>query len=335
MKAAAIGMDVGGTKTAGALVSAEGEVLARTSGGPGNYQETGVEEAERVYVQVASALRRSAHELGYAVAASGWGISGWDRPKDETALLPALRAADGLPDSDRIAANDTFLLLRGAALDGHGIGVVSGTGSNCVGIAPDGSKHQIGGLGFEFGDGGGGGDIGRSGMRAAFRGASMRGPKTLLTELLMDRYDLERLDDLLDHFIADADIPLSESVLAPIVFDAATLGDPVATSILESAGREMALSVRVLARGAYAANDEFALVLGGSVLQRAENPTMRNALIADVHDEFQHAVPIRPSAPPLLGALLFGLDALARSGHCGTPVPATSHTIARQLHEVS
>lgn len=335
MKAAAIGMDVGGTKTAGALVSGAGEVLARVSGGPGNYQESGVEEAERVYVEVATALRQTARQLGYAVAASGWGISGWDRPKDAAALLPALRAADGLRDADRIAANDTFLLLRGAALDGHGIGVVSGTGSNCVGIARDGSKHQIGGLGFEFGDGGGGGDIGRSGMRAAFRGSSARGPKTLLTELLMDRYDLERLDDIVDYFIADAEFPLSESVLAPIVFDAATLGDPVATDILEQAGREMALSVRVLARGAYVPTDEFALVLGGSVLQRAENPAMRNALIGDVHDEFQHAVPIRPSAPPLLGALLFGLDALARTGHCETPSPATTHTIAKQLHQVS
>ncbi len=335
MKPAAIGIDVGGTKTAGALVSATGEVLARAMGGAGNYQEAGIESARQVYVEVAGDLRAAALELGYSVAAAGWGISGWDRPKDEANLLPALREADDLEDENRIAANDTFLLLRGAALDGHGIGVVSGTGSNCVGIAPDGTTHQIGGLGFEFGDGGGGGDIGRSGMRAAFRGVSGRGPKTLVTELLLDRYDLERLDDLVDHFIADAEIPLTESVLAPIVFDAATLGDPVAASILEEAGREMALSARLLAREIYTSGDEFPLVLGGSVLQRAENPVMRNALIADVHDEFENAVPIRPSAPPMLGAVLFGLDSLARQGHSERPSATTTHHVAQQLHEIS
>jgi N-acetylglucosamine kinase-like BadF-type ATPase len=273
--------------------------------------------------------------VGIELAASAWGISGWDRPKDEAALLPVLRAADLLPDVARVAVNDAFLLLRAGSPDGTGIAVVSGTGSNCVARGADGVPRRIGGLAFEFGDGGSGSDIGREGIRAAFRGADGRGPGTLLTELLIDRLDLERIDDLVDHFIADAAIVMNESHAAPLVFDAATLTDPVATQILKDAGRELAVSARTLARQLYKRQDTFPLVLGGSVLQRATNPVMREALIASVHDAFPNAVPETPTTPPLLGAALLGLDRLATLGHAEPPTPAVAFRVASALHEVS
>ena len=335
MRPAAIGVDVGGTKTAGALITSDGEVLARTQAGAGNYQEIGLEAATAVYTSVVASLAESAQSQGAEIAASAWGISGWDRPKDEAALLPALQAADGLPDASRVAVNDAFLLLRAGSPDGTGVAVVSGTGSNCVARGPDGVPRRVGGLAFEFGDGGSGSDIGRDGIRAAFRGADGRGRWTLLTELLIDRLNLDRLDDLVDHFIADAAVAMNESHAAPLVFDAATLGDPVATKILVDAGRELAHSARTLARGVYQRDDTFSLVLGGSVLQRASNPVMREALIGWVHDEFPNAVPETPTAPPLLGAALLGLDQLATLGLAAAPTSTVALRVATHLHEVS
>lgn len=331
---AAIGVDVGGTKIAAVLVLPDGNVAARAHAGPGNYQETGITLATERYRAVCASLQAAADAQGLTVAASAWGISGWDRPKDECALMPALRKADGLPDASRVAVNDTFLLLRSGSPDGHGVAVVSGTGSNCVAVARDGGAHRIGGLAYEFGDGGSGSDIGREGLRAAFRGADGRGPETLLTALLCDRYSLERLDDAVDHFIADAEEPLTESVLAPLVFDCATLGDTVATRILEDAGRELALSVRTLADRIFTDADRFPLVLGGSVLQRASNPAMRDALIAAVHAAFPNAEPVTPLEPPVHGAALLALDRLASQGLAGPVTPSVAHTLSQSLHEI-
>lgn len=335
MTPAAIGIDVGGTKTAAALVSPDGEVLARASGGPGNYQEIGIDAATAVYTDVVSSLRIAAEQGDVTIDAAAWGISGWDRPKDEATLLPVLRSADELADAHRAAVNDAFLLLRAGSMDGTGVALVSGTGSNCVARGPDGVPRRLGGLAFEFGDGGSGSDIGRDGIRAAFRGADGRGPHTLLSELLMDRFSLQRLDDLVDYFIADAAEGINESHAAPLVFDAATLGDPVASQILVDAGRELALSVRTLARELFSADAAFALVLGGSVLQRAANPTMRNSLIASVHDEFPNAIPETPSAPPLLGAALLALDLLASRNGTESPGPSVAHRLSVSLQEIS
>lgn len=332
---AVIGVDVGGTKIAGVLVLADGTVVARSRAGAGNYQETGIDVAAARYHDVCGSLLAAASAESLTVSASAWGLSGWDRPRDEEVLLPTLRQADGLDDSARLARNDAFLILRSGADAGRGVAVVSGTGSNCVAIGDDGAPHRIGGLAYEFGDGGSGSDIGREGLRAAFRGADGRAAETLLTSLLRDRYQLARLDDVVGHFIADAVQPLSESLLAPMVFDAATLGDPVATAILQDAGRELALSARTLARRLFSSETRFPLVLGGSVLQRAANPVMREALITAVHTEFPNADAVTPAEPPVHGAALLALDHLASLGLAEPVTPTVTHKISQSLHEMS
>lgn len=306
-----LGVDGGGTKTDAIVVTPTGRVLARAVGGPSNYQDVGRHAAETEWSELVATVSDIA-DIGNDtfVAATAWGLSGCDRPRDERILEAVLAKVDPAPDGARDLVNDTFLVLSAGTPHGAGVAVVSGTGSNCVGIGFGGKRTRIGGLAYEFGDDGSANDIGREGLRAAFRGEDGRGPRTLLTEMLRDRYSLDRLDDLVDAFIADADERATPGLVAPLVFDAATMGDPVAIEILEHAGRELALSATLLGARLFSRSDEFPLVLGGSVLQHGSCPVMRDTLVETVQEAFPAADPVVPTAPPVLGAALLALDRL-------------------------
>jgi N-acetylglucosamine kinase-like BadF-type ATPase len=322
-----IGVDGGGTKTDAVLVALDGTVVARAIGGPSNYQAVGRHAAEAVWSEL---LEATAGRMGAQPLSSCWGLAGCDRPRDEAILEAVLDKVDPAPESLRDLVNDTFLILGAASDDGAGVAVVSGTGSNCVGIGRDGRRDRIGGLAWEFGDDGSGTDIGREGLRSAFRGEDGRGPRTLLTDLIRDRYGLDRLDDVVDLFVFDSDDGVDESALTPLVFDAATLGDPVAVSLLEHAGRELALSANLLAARLFARADAFTLALGGSVLQLGTCPVMREVLIRDVQSQYPNARPVIPDAPPVLGAALLALENL-RAARPDLDIPARPLLVRRFL----
>lgn len=305
---AVIGVDAGGTKTAGALALADGTVIARSLDGPGNYQATGLAGAETTYRRVLGPLCAAAERRGLHLAAAAFGLSGLDRPRDAERLGPMVRGL--LPVAvDILLVNDTFIILRAGSPGGFGVAVVSGTGSNCVAVGRDGRQERIGGLGGEFGDDGSADFIGRMGLRAAFRGLDGRGPRTALTEQVIATCGLVRLDDIIDRFIADAGEPLSIGLLAPIVFESARAGDAVARQVLVAAGEELGLCAALLAGRLFQADDRFPLVLGGSVLQKGAVDAMERALVARVHRDFPLAEPITLAEPPLHGAVLLALDA--------------------------
>ena len=317
-RVAAIGVDGGGTKTDAVLVTAEGQLLDRVRGGASNYQGVGRAAAQRVLVSLVERLSGSAADAGVEVAAAAYGLAGVDRPADEAVFEAILAEAHpaGVPYD---LVNDTFLILRAGAPDGVGVAVVSGTGSNCVGVGRDGRRDRIGGLGWHCGDDGAAGDIGFGGLRSAFRGEDGRGPTTRLAPMIRERLGLQRLDDVVDRLIADERRPLDGGLLAPLVFEAAAAGDEVALDVLRAAGRDLGLSARIVASRLFDPDDEIALVMGGSVLQKGRCDAMREALVATVRRLYDAARPIVLDAPPCLGAALLALDLAARRGAAGWP----------------
>jgi hypothetical protein len=122
---AVIGLDAGGTKTAGALATLDGHVIAQTRGGPGNYQSIGAKAARSVYADVLATLFERAAEAGLSVAACAFGLAGLDRPKDAAVLEPLL--AELLPSGVPQRRGQRHVL--GAARrqqHGSGVAVVSG-----------------------------------------------------------------------------------------------------------------------------------------------------------------------------------------------------------------
>jgi N-acetylglucosamine kinase-like BadF-type ATPase len=308
---AVIGIDAGGTKTVGILVTETGAVVASSRQGCGNYHTVGLEEAEQLYAAVLKPLLARAEAENFSVQAVSYGLSGLDRPQDEARLLPIARTLTP-KDAEFDLVNDTYLILRAGTVDGTGVAVVSGTGCNAVGQSSDQQRARIGGLGPDFGDDGCANTVGTAAMRAAFRMEDGRGAFTLLNAAIKARYDLDQLDALVDYCIADAERPMKPSDLAPLVFQASYEGDEVATDILRKAGQSLAHSAAVVGKKLFTEQASFPLVMGGALLQRGKVPVMRDALVAGMRQCFPQMEAVCLSSPPILGAALLGLDCLAR-----------------------
>lgn len=327
-----LGIDGGGTKTEALAVSVQAWRSCRCRGPGSNYQSTGIERAEGVWQDLRQHCLSHFGAEPTKIAAAGFGIAGLDRPKDEAVLRPAF--TNLVAPAPFVLLNDADLALRAGTADGIGVGVVSGTGCNAMGTNRAGKRFRVGGIGPEFGDLGSASDIGTAGLRAAFRSLDDRGPATMLVDLIISRLGLDRLDDIVDFFLADnaaagEEPGLDLGMLAPLVFEAAEHGDGESIRILHWAGGELGLSARAVARNLFAPREEFPMLMGGSVLQRGRTPHVVDALVEDVRTEFPEVRPVVLSASPATGAVLHAADLYAAS--LGTADRADFY---RRLHKL-
>ncbi len=338
MKKLVAGIDSGNSKTAFVCLTVDGEPVASGLAPASNYQTLGADgclDRLRAVVEPLAGLMRSGV---FQLAGFGFGLAGLDRPRDMEVLdaltLELVRGICG-PGRDlppRILLNDAFLTLRAGAEGGVGVAVSAGTSGNCVGMNPTGERLQIGGIAAELGDGGGGFDIAIAGLKAAGRARDGRAPATLISDLYLKVLGIDDIADVVDFMIPggrvpdiaagiamdiEQPIPPAVGMLAPLVFEAAAMGDIVARNILEFFGRDLGLSARVAAfRLGWRRNDSFPLVLGGSVLQKAVDHTFRNALVAEVASMYPEVNARTLADPPVAGAVMYGFDA---AGICVTP----------------
>ncbi len=309
---AVAGIDAGGTKTAGLLVDLEGRVLARSLAGTGNYQGPGTEVAGGEIRRALEPLFQAAAREGATLAAVGFGISGWDRPRDEQVIRAMVEAA--CPEVPTRLVNDTYLILRGGTPDGVGVAVVSGTGGNTVGCGPDGRLYRVGGLLSELGDSGGGSDLGLLALKAARRGFDGRGRATVLTERIMAHWGLSHIEDAADRFIPEFGFGGGTAELAPLVFDAAADGDRVARELIEGCGDELGLCARLVAEHLFRPDEAFPLVMGGSVLQKGRGTLFHDAILAEVRKVFRQVRPSVLQGPPVLGGVFYAVDLAHEQG---------------------
>lgn len=301
-----IGIDVGGTKTLGVAIDENGNVLKQSLSTAANYQAVGLKEAGRVIYGIVSDLVKAVHDANASVKACAYGLSGLDRPADEKRLRALLK--DIHPGGAMVLVNDAFLILRAGTMDGVGVGVVSGTGSNSVGRGPDGRMFRIGGLCYEMGDAASGWDIAVDGLRAAKRGRDSRGPATAIHDLILEAFGLQHIDDAMDFIMDGQDPGLFYFRVTPLVFRAAAQGDLPAQKILIDAGQELGHSVSIVSERFFTRKDRFNCVLGGSVMLTNTSSLMRKALEMELHRSFPSAVVSRIPCQPVCGALLMAVD---------------------------
>jgi N-acetylglucosamine kinase-like BadF-type ATPase len=100
--------------------------------------------------------------------------------------------------------------------------------------------------------------------------------------------------------------------LPPVVFHAASSGDPVARGILDRLADEVVVTVAATMRRLRVATTDVDVVLGGGVfLGRDETFVAR--IRAGIEAEAPRANVIRLTVPPVLGAALIGLDEIGAS----------------------
>ena len=96
-----------------------------------------------------------------------------------------------------LVVNDIELIMAGGTPDGWGVALISGTGSNCLGRARDGSIARVGGWGALMGDEGSGYALGARALRVAGQAFDGRAEAPAL------------LDAALRHLVAAATSPPS------------------------------------------------------------------------------------------------------------------------------
>lgn len=267
-----LGFDAGGTKTDCVLLDATGQLLAGTTGGPGNPLRVGFAKAFFALEDAARRALSAARQETESVRAICAGVAGAGRPRVARRLASFLSHA--FPQASVRVVTDIEIALEAAishqSVDSRtnaaGIVIVAGTGSAACGRNSAGKMARAGGWGPWIGDPGSAYDIGRRAIEAALRARDHLGPPTTLGEKILSAEGagrkLEGWDLILERIAKrpDAVFPKLFSVVI-----AAAAEDAVAQQILADAAKSLAS----LAKGvidALSLNDQpFVLAKSGGV----------------------------------------------------------------------
>jgi N-acetylglucosamine kinase-like BadF-type ATPase len=301
-----LGIDAGGTKTVCHLADEHGELIAEARAGGANLQATGELHVEKVLHDVMDA---AIGERDVVPAAICLGIAGVDRP-DDSAIVRGIMRRIGFK-ARTLVVNDALVALEAGAPGAPGVVIISGTGSIAYGRNSRNEGARAGGWGHVLGDEGSGYWIGRAALRAVLREADRRGPRTALTPLLLDHFEVAEAAHLIHEVYQNKLRPAAIGALAACVHRAFTEGDDVAVGILRGAADELESSGLSVARRLELVGEPFTFILGGGIFRAV--PWLRDELMRRLPAAMPTSTARLLDREPAAGAVSFALQE-ARGG---------------------
>jgi N-acetylglucosamine kinase-like BadF-type ATPase len=309
MKRYIIGVDGGGTKTHYAVFDLSGDLVGFLEGGPANHEvySNGFEGTRNEFsISINKIFRECSigfNDIEYGI----FGIAGIDTLSERDKLAKIITE---LGFGNFEVMNDAFLGIKAACSHGYGICSINGTGTCCAGIDPQGSRLQIGGGGYFFGDEGGSGHLGGMAFRYVYDYLYRCGRPTLMKDMFLDFLKISRIDDLVET-IYQKNFCNDWTDFSRIPFEAANLGDEAALELLEDTGRKAAKSVRgAIQRLNFTTVGEIDVVLAGSVYVKGENPALVRAFQQDIIKNVSQKISFTVlEVPPVAGAVLWAFEA--------------------------
>ena len=312
-----LGVDGGGTKTAFALIDAQGRVLARHEESSAYYLEVGMDGAAAMLARGCAALFGAAGVRADDVAFAFFGLPAYGEDRAVQPQLDALPRA-ALGHGRYLCGNDMVCSWAGSLACADGISVIAGTGSMAYGEVK-GQRARAGGWGELFSDEGSAHWIARAGLALFSRMSDGRAPRGPLHALLRERLALREDLDLCQVVYGDLKGERSKiAALSRLVSEAAAQGDAQAAAILDAAAAEVAALVDAV-RGQLGVDPEADVAVSYSGgLFGAEGPLReRFARALDAGGAGAYRL-VTPRLPPVLGAALYA--ALV----AGTPLDAAA-----------
>ena len=257
-----LGIDAGGTKTVCQLADDRGEVIAEARRGGANLQASGELEVEKVLHDV---MNEAIGDREISPSVICLGIAGVDRPDDAKIVGGIMRRIGS--KARVLVVNDALVALEAGAPSQPGVVVIAGTGSIAYGRNDRNQAARAGGWGYVLGDEGSGYWIGRAALRAVLREADRRGPKTLLTGLLLKYFQIDRAQELIHEVYHGTLRPSAIAALAQYVHAAFKAGDSVAIGILRGSADELESSALSVARRLDLVGSRFPFVLAGGMFK--------------------------------------------------------------------
>ena len=270
-----LGIDGGGTRTRGSIVDGE-RVLAFAENGSIKRLRVGEEAAE---ANLRALLGDVFAQAGIRqVKAASAGVA--------SATMPGVRewittVFDDFGVERSEVVGDEVIALDGAFKGGPGILQIAGTGSNCIGRAPDGGGESAGGWSSRLGDEGSGYWIGLHAVRRALNALDREEPTRIL-ESVGNIWGTKSIEELVN--LGDSTPGPDFSTLAPVVSQLADEGDAVALRVLEQAASDLVesvLMVRSKLHRKHHLTSEVPVAWIGSVIGKSR--LVREAFFAGLH----------------------------------------------------
>jgi N-acetylglucosamine kinase-like BadF-type ATPase len=298
-----LGVEAGGSHCHAVVADPSGTILGvGANRDSGNWEDVGIVAAGgALRACVRAAFDAAATDPG-DVAAAVFALAGVDFAIDEDRL-------SGLPEAMGVDArtwimNDAFAALRAGTARSYGLVVAAGTGSVVAGQNDRGEQARTLGLGPTFGDSGSASEVSEAGVGAVAMAYLGRGPTTALTEMLPSAAGAAGVEDFLE---GTARRRIDAAAFAPMVANAAQMGDEVALGVFRRAGEALGDAAGYVVRRLGMQGSAFDVVLAGG-LWRAGTPALHEALERTVREVAPGAVPVLLEAPPVIGSALLALE---------------------------
>ncbi|PKO12411.1 MAG: ATPase [Chloroflexi bacterium HGW-Chloroflexi-10] len=303
-----LGADLGATKTHVLIADEHGIVKGFGQSGPGNHEAVGYEGFKANLHQAVKTALSLASLTPAQITGSGFGIAGYDWPVERESMLEVI---DTLNLGGAVElVNDCELGLLVGSPRGWGITVVSGTGCNCRGW--DETRTHFGrvtGGGLDCGEFAGASELMFMVSRAIAYEWTGRGSATALSKAFVEKYNAKDLTDLLQSLITQT-VEFNPSDVR-LFFQVAASGDPVALDLIRWAGHELGELANSVIRQLQFESVEFDLVQIGSMF--AGNPLLSEEMKKTVYPVAPKANFIRAQEPPVVGAVLLGMQAAGQA----------------------
>lgn len=297
-----LGIDGGGSKTTALVASLDnyGEiiVLGRGQGGPSNFLSAGTGISLESLNQALNAALAEAEVKSEEIACSVLALAG-SSSADVQDAISAWAISRSLCSNLEIVHDILPVLISGTD-EGCGVALIVGTGSVAMGTNLDGRSILKGGWGHLFGDKGSGFGLGHKALAAIVDAADEIGPRTLLSGLVLKKLGIDNPRDIIKEITSYGDVQRDVAALAPVVLEAASLGDKVACGIVSEVITKIVQLVSAVAEN-LAFTDPYPLALAGGVVCHSQ--PFRQQLIAGLEQLQPQPARITVVNEPVIGCL--------------------------------
>jgi len=295
------GIDGGATTTRSVLASETGSILGYGTSGPSNYDNVGIEKA-RTNIAVHQAF--VAAGTSAPADAAFFGMAGVVSEKDRGVIRNIALSCNVASAKNIDVDHDIRIALAGGLAGKEGIVLIAGTGSSCYGRRNDGRNHRTG-WGYLLDDLGSGYFLGMQAMIAAIQEADGRAAPTVLSVRLQERLGYAHIDDIMRILYHDH-LPVTDiAAFAPMVLEAAEIGDAVAMHIVERGARELSRTVEAVSLKLEFRAKPVQVTYAGGLMESA---FYRGRVQSAIKERVEQCVLHDPELPPILGAALLAFE---------------------------
>jgi N-acetylglucosamine kinase-like BadF-type ATPase len=216
------------------------------------------------------------------------------------------------------------------------VGLVAGTGTNCVGRDRYGRRHQVGGMGAVSGDVGYAEDLAMRAVGGAWLASDGRAAPSALTQSVPKALGVEVIEEV-PRVLVRGELP--EPLIKKVVtclFAEARAGDGMAQRIIEDTGARLGSAGAAVLRTLMLRGPNAVVVLGGAMFQSSGHGLLVEATERRIRQSISEAHVVLLEVPPVVGAVLFARDLIGPAPlSFATTMRAGASEISRQLIEAT